>query len=223
MPVGSKAPRPDMAYININTIESDIDDCIINFFSQYDINIFDMSQRKLITHNLLTLAMMNVYKTLFKPNQSMINNQKSLIDYDNIDMLTVIANKFIELSLMFNKSLGLMQFSLFTGIHRSTLAEWRDNKQLNPARSDVINNICECHKMEQIGLLNDTPVGALAVANNDIETGLEWSTKQALNNTAAAVYILPTERTNRLQLAAPDQSQVLAIPDTSDKDKVLTS
>ena len=214
--------KPDMGYININTIESQIDECVLKFFSDRNIDIYDSTQRKLITHNMVTLCMRYVYNNLFRPNTTLWNNQKSLIDYDNIELLTVIANKFIDLSLEFNKSLGLMQFSLFTGIHRQTLAEWRDNKQLNPERSDVINNICECHKMEQIGLLNDTPVGALAVANNDIETGLQWSQNQALNNTAAAVYILPTERTNRLALTAPgDSEKVLEV--IQDKNKVLTS
>ena len=68
----------------------------------------------------------------------------------------------------------------------------------NPMRSDIINNICECHKMEQIGLLNDSPVGALAVANNDVETGLQWSEKQALASGNSTIYILPSERLQSL-------------------------
>lgn len=134
----------------------------------------------------------------------MINNQHSKIDYNDIDLLYIIANKFIMLSLKFNKSLGLMQFSLFSGIHRATLAEWRDHPEANPARSDIIKNICECHKMEQINILNDTPVGALAVANNDHETGLEWSKNQAAQIAANTVYLLPSERVDRLKLPKPE-------------------
>ena len=118
---------------------------------------------------------------------------------------------------MFNKSLGLMQFSNMTGIHRQTLAEWRDNERSNPARSDVINNICECHKMEHIGLLNDTPVGALAVANNDVETGLQWATKQAIAAGQQAVFLIPSERLNRLSISAAE-AVPLPVPKEAEKE-----
>jgi hypothetical protein len=191
--------RKDNA-IDINTIAADIDNVIINFFTKRNIDIYDIQQCRTIPHNVLTLCMMSVYNQLFKPDHGMINNQRSIIDYNDIELLTVIANKFIEWSLWFSKSLGLMQFSIFTGIHRATLAEWRDNREPNPARSDIINNICECHKMEQISLLNDTPVGALAVANNDQETGLNWSANQAAQITNNTVYLLPSERSGKLKL-----------------------
>lgn len=191
--------------ININTIESDIDKCIIEFFNQRNIDIYDVAQVKNISHNLMTLCFMNCYDKLFKPSNTLFNNQKSLIDYDNIDLLTVIANCFIKWSLFFNKSLGLMQFSIFTGIHRTTLAEWRDDVNgLNAPRSILIKNIIECHKMEQINLLNDSQVGALAVANNDTETGLEWAKQTAALQASNTVYILPSERVDRMRLQAPE-------------------
>lgn len=195
---------PKTKYININTISQDIDNCVIEFMNKYSIDIYDIQQCKSIPHNIITLCMINVYNTLFKPDTTLCNNQNSLIDYNNNEMLFIIANKFIELSLMFNKSLGLMQFSLFTGIHRETLAGWANDRESNPIRSDIINNIRECHKMEQISLLNDTPVGALAVANNDIETGLEWSKNQAAQITQNTVYLLPSERVDRMKLPKPD-------------------
>ena len=190
--------------ININTIEQQIDNCIVDFFNKRNIDIYDISQSKAITHNILTLCFMNVYNKLFKPTKPLFNNQKSLIDYDNIELLSVICDSFIKWTLFFDKSFGIMQFSVFTGIHRATLAEWRDNKELNPARSDLINNICECHKMEQINLLNNSPVGALAVANNDTETGLKWAANQAQQITNNTVYYLPSERTDKLQLEKLD-------------------
>lgn len=201
---------PKDKYININTIGAQIDNCVFDFFTARNIDIYDITQCKSIPHNIITLCMMNVYNTLFKPDQTLCNNQKSLINYDDIELLQTIANKFIELSLHFNKSLGLMQFSLFSGIHRATLADWRDNKNINPARSDIINNICECHKMEQIGLLNDTPVGALAVANNDIETGLQWSQNQAITAGNNAVFLIPSERLKRLEIGTGQPETIAA-------------
>lgn len=194
--------RKDNA-INIETISNQIDNAVVSFFDNFNININDLNVCRTIPHNTLTLCMMSIYERLFKPCKGMVNNQKSLIDYNDMEQLTIIANSFIKWSLWFNKSLGLMQFSIMTGIHRETLALWRDDKESNPMRSDIVRNICECHKMEQICLLNDTPVGALAVANNDVETGLEWSKNQVQQITNNTVYYLPSERRDRLKLDAP--------------------
>lgn len=187
--------------ININTIENEIDNCVIEFFNQYNIDIYDLSQCKQVTHNLLNLCFKYIYKRLFKPDHSLICNKKSLVDYNDITQLTIIANKFVEICQHFNKSLGLMSFAFMLGCDYSTLYLWlQSDETLNPARFKVLKSIQECHKLAQINLLNDTPVGALAVANNDVETGLEWSKQQAAQIAQNTVYILPSERLNRLKL-----------------------
>lgn len=191
--------RTDNA-IDINTIADQIDNCVFSFFENFNINIYDVTQCKTVPHNTLTLCMMSIYDKLFKPSCGMVNNQRSLIDYNDIEQLTVIANSFIKWALWFNKSMGIMQFSMMTGIHWQTLADWERNEELNPIRSAIVKNIRERHKMEQINLLNDTPVGALAVANNDTETGLNWSKNQAQQITNNTVYYLPSERSDKLKL-----------------------
>lgn len=191
--------RTDNA-IDINTIALKIDNIITEYFDKFGIDLYNLEQRKFITHNLLTGAFKAVYNSLFKPNHGMINNQRSIIDYNDIELLTVIANKFIDYCLMLDKSLGLMQFSLFTGIHVTTLMQWRDNPESNPKRTEVIKSIVDCHKMEQINLLNGSPVGALAVANNDHETGLNWSANQLQQIANNTVYLIPSERVDRLKL-----------------------
>lgn len=191
--------RHDSA-IDINTIADQINNCVILFFDKYNINIYDVNQVRTIPHNLYSACMISCYKKLFKPDHKMINNQRSIIDYNDVELLSVIANTFIELAMMFNKSMGIYQFSLLTGIHWQTLAEWERNTEVNPARSAIVKNIREYHKLEQVQLLNDTPVGALAVANNDPETGLEWGKNQAQQITNNTVYYLPSERTDKLKL-----------------------
>lgn len=191
--------RTDSA-IDVNTIAGQIDNCIVSFFDKLNINIYDLNAQKLITHNLLTAAFLDTYNKLFKPSHGMVNNQRSIIDYNNVEVLQAIANKYIDICLLLNKSLGLMPFSLLTGIHVTTLMTWRDNPELNPARTEVIKHLVECHKMEQIGLLNGSPVGALAVANNDTETGLNWSANQVQQITNNTVYYLPSERSDKLKL-----------------------
>ncbi len=192
--------RKDHA-INNETIENQIDNCIMDFFKKFNVDIYDSKQCNAVTHNQLTLCMKEVYKTLFKPSKTMINNQKSLIDYENIEQLTIIADAFIKWCLWFNKSLGLLPFSYMTGINLETLRRWAaDDQELNPERCRVIKSVQEAHKQEQINILNGAPVGALAVANNDIETGLEWSKNQAAQLTNNTVYYIPSERLDRLNL-----------------------
>jgi hypothetical protein len=186
--------------ININTISQQITNCVEKFFCKYNIDIYDVNQIRTIPHNLYNACMISCYKDLFKPDHKMINNQHSIIDYNDVELLSIIANTFIELAMMFNKSIGIMQFSLLTGIHWQTLAKWERDEQLNPLRSAIVKNIREYHKLEQIALLNDTPVGAMAVANNDVETGLNWSANQVQQITNNTVYYLPSERSNKLQL-----------------------
>ena len=190
--------------IDINTIEADIDNCVIEFFNQYNIDINDSVSCKAVTHNMLSLCMRYIYKNLFKPSHTMINNQKSLVDYNDTELLTVLANKFIDLCLRFNKSLGLLSFGYMVGCDYSTLMNWLNNKESNPVRFDILKSIQEQHKLIHIGLLNETPVGALATANNDSETGLEWSKNQAQQITNNTVYLLPSERVDKLRLQAPD-------------------
>lgn len=190
--------------IDINTIEADIDNCVIEFFSQYNIDINDSVSCKAVTHNMLSLCMRYIYKNLFKPSHTMINNQKSLVDYNDTELLTVLANKFIDLCLRFNKSLGLLSFGYMLGCDYSTLMNWLNNKESNPVRFNILKSIQEQHKLIHIGLLNETPVGALATANNDSETGLEWSKNQAQQITNNTVYLLPSERVDKLRLQAPE-------------------
>lgn len=190
--------------IDINTIETDIDNCVIEFFSQYNIDINDSVSCKAVTHNMLSLCMRYIYKNLFKPSHTMINNQKSLVDYNDTELLTVLANKFIDLCLRFNKSLGLLSFGYMVGCDYSTLMNWLNNKESNPVRFNILKSIQEQHKLIHIGLLNETPVGALATANNDSETGLEWSKNQAQQITNNTVYLLPSERVDKLRLQAPE-------------------
>lgn len=187
--------------ININTICDDIDNCIESFLDELGIDR-DYKSITSIKHSTVNYMLSYIYKHLFKPNKTMINNQKSIIDYNDVDLLQVLADKFIDICQRFNKSLGLMSFSYMIGVSYSTIALWLQNdEKSNPARLRVLKSVQESHKAQHIALLNESPVGALAVANNDTETGLEWSTKQALTAQNNAVFLIPSERLNRLQIA----------------------
>ena len=96
-----------------------------------------------------------------------------------------------------------MAFASMVGVDYKSIYTWMnetDPAKLNPERLRVLKNIQEHHKAEQINLLNQSPVGALAVANNDKETGLEWAKQQAPQIAAQTVYLIPSERAGRLGL-----------------------
>lgn len=197
---------PSDKYININTVCDDIEQCISDFLDEMQISR-DYKSLTSIKHSTVNYMFTYIYNRLFKPDITLCNNQKSYVDYDNIELLTVLANKFLEICQRFNKSLGIMSFGYMIGANYNTLAKWANDQEANPARSRVIKTIQESHKAQQIALLNDSPVGALAVANNDTETGLNWSRNQAAQITNNTVYYLPTERSDRLKLAAGDPSR----------------
>ena len=158
-----------------------------------------------ITHNQINYCLRQIYKNIFQPDKALYNNQASKIDYNDCNQLYIIAQSFLDICMMFNKSLGLMSFCYLTGINPDTIYRWisPEGKRLNPERSEIIKYIQEGHKAAQIALLNDSPVGALAVANNDVETGLEWSRHQALTAASNTVFLLSSERAEKLKLTAP--------------------
>lgn len=185
--------------ININNVCNSIDNCINDFLI---INGIENNYKSLVSvkHSTINYMFSYIYERLFKPDHNLPNNQKSLIDYNDVELLQVLADKFNSICQRFNKSLGVMSFCYMVGVSYDTVYSWLHNPDSNPERIKVFKSIQENHKVQQIALLNDTPVGALAVANNDVETGLNWSANQVQQITNNTVYYLPSERSNKLQL-----------------------
>lgn len=197
--------------IDLNTLENDV---MTALYKALDTMCFDRSgvdpenHKRTVSHNQLNYCFRMIYKNVFKPDQNQINNKKSIIDYENIEQLQAVADLFLYICGLYNKSLGLMSFSFMTGIDYKTIYNWVSDqgKKLNPERFQILKYIQESHKAAQIGLLNESPVGALAVANNDTETGLEWAAKQATTAQNNAVFLIPSERLQRLSITAHENS-----------------
>lgn len=192
--------KPDYNFINPETVHDEVMSTVNQVITELGYDITNPKERRSITHSEINYVLRQVYYRLFKPPKALYNNQASLINYDNVELLQVLANTFIDICATFNKSLGLMSFSFMLGVNYKTLYNWLQGENPNPERLQVLKSIQECHKVQQIALLNESPVGALAVANNDTETGLEWSKQQAALQATNAVYILPSERSGRLKL-----------------------
>ncbi len=197
--------------IDLNTLENDVMTALYKALDTMGFNksgVDPENHKRIISHNQLNFCFRMIYKNVFKPNQNMINNQKSIIDYENIEQLQAVADLFLYICGLYNKSLGLMSFSFMTGIDYKTIYNWVSDqgKKLNPERFQILKYIQESHKAAQISLLNESPVGALAVANNDVETGLEWAAKQAITAQNNAVFLIPSERLQRLSITAHDEN-----------------
>lgn len=193
-------------YIDIDTLNDTVNQCIEDYCSMYGIDLSNYNQRVNIRHNEVNNILLYCYDHIFKPDKTLINNQRSLIDYNSIEQLTVVIDVFIRVCLFFNKSLGLMSLCMFTGIDDNTIQRWssEEGKKSNPTRWALLKKVKEYNKNALVSNLKDTPVGALAVANNDKETGLEWGKNQAQQITNNTVYLLPSERVDKLRLQAPE-------------------
>lgn len=203
--------KPQYNYINNETLKDNILECFNKYlyilgFDEQGIDSSNERKPRYITHNQINYILRQIYNDILKPNKSLFNNQKSILNYDDIEQLNIIANIFIDICTKFNKSLGLMSFSFLSGIDYTTLIEWLNDKTVNPKRSAILKTVQESHKAIHISLLNESGLGQVAVANNDIETGLQWQQQAGSGISANAVYILPSERVDKLKLQKDDQA-----------------
>lgn len=208
--MASKAQKPEYNYINASTVYDEVmtafNAAMLSIgFNENGIDNSNEKKPRYITHNQVNYCFRQVARKLFTPEKPLYNNQKSLINYDNVELLTELSKVFIDICQRFNKSLGLMSFSWLCNIDYSTLYLWlQRDEESNPARFKVLKSIQENHKAIHVALLNESPVGAMAAANNDTETGLKWAANQVQQITNNTVYYLPSERTDKLKLEKLD-------------------
>ena len=199
-----KAEKPKYNFINPDILQSQVDEVIHEYCDTYGIDIYNYNVRCNIKHNEVNNILRYCYNKIFRPDRKLYNNQASLLDYDDIVQMSCVTEVFLNVCSLFNKALGIFSFSIFTGISHTTLTAWSESdKESNPARLALLKSIRDYNKSALIDNLKDSPVGALAVANNDVETGLEWSKNQVQQITNNTVYYLPSERRDRLKLDAP--------------------
>ena len=197
-------------YIDIENLSSNIDNIINDtLINEFHIDINNYKELVNIKHSTFNYLLTVVCNKLFKPSDYILNYKKTYIDYNNIDLLSILVDIFIKLTKRFNKSVGLYGFASLIGVDLVTVNSWvsEEGKKLNPARFQLLQNIREEHKAQHISLLNDSVVGQIAVANNDNETGLKWAEKQQQQAARQAVYFLPSERLDRLRLEETEPEQ----------------
>ena len=201
-----KAEKPNYNFINPQELPNQVNNILTEYCSLYGIDLYNYKERSSIKHNEVNNILRYMYNRIFKPSTGLYNNQRSLLNYDDIEQLQSAVDVFLNICSLFNKALGLWSFCIFTGIDDNTVIRWssEEGKQSNPIRWELLKSIKEYNKGALISNLKDTPVGALAVANNDHDTGLEWSKNQAAALAVNTVYLLPSERVDRMKLDKPE-------------------
>lgn len=178
--------------VDLEHLEENINGEFMKFLQSGGIDTGNFSELAKIKHNTFEAALTHVYEKLFKPDTTQINNQQSILSYNDLDIfnrLIYIYNKLCELC---NKSTGLSGFSSMTGYSEHQLQVWRKD-ELNPDRMALIEKLQKKRQHIHVNRLQDNIVGDVAVANNAEEAGLMWAQKntpQIQNNT---VYLMPGE------------------------------
>lgn len=190
----------DIEYLN-----SKIDELIIEYSNKYGLDINDYNFRVKVKHNTIISLLSYVNSNLFmKPyNIYLSNGQKTLIDFNDYFLIEFLVNKFLDICKLFNKSLGLYSFECFTNIDDDILTAMlygSNGEKPNPKFKAVIKKIADYKARSLVGLLQDSNIGQMATANNDKATGLNWSENSAPKIEKETVYILPSERMDRLKL-----------------------
>ena len=78
----------------------------------------------------------------------------------------------------------------------------------NPRRCDNLRKIANYNRDAVIHNLKESNIGLIAVANNDKETGLEWSKNNAPKVEKQNVFFIPSERVDRLKISRGDNNEV---------------
>lgn len=118
-----------------------------------------------VTTNQMTYHFDECYKALFKPEKPLINNQTNNLPYNTINIERLI-NIYLSICSIYNLLPSVYVFTRFSGLTEETMEGYvtRGRLIIGKHRKNFVQN-----------RLNDSPVGVIALANNDIDTGLLYT------------------------------------------------
>lgn len=170
-----------------------LDTYIEDFCSKNRINPGEMKTSQ------FTSALLYIYRTLYKPAVSQVNNRTCVLDYeteDGLNELCRVADAYIFIALKYNKMPTSYGFQCLTGVTMDTLTRWynggqllRNSGNITKLRYDLSKRIFECSREYVRGALADTNIGLITLANNDSMIGLEYNKHQLQQ----AAELLPSE------------------------------
>lgn len=125
--------------------------------------------------NRINFLLRQCYKTLYAPNKPLKTNRHSIIPYtpENIQRLIDI---YLDITSRYNALPSIAGFQYYTGIDDNTVRR----QEVTPA-SGLIGKARKNYIQNR---LNNTPIGVLALANNDVETGLLYTRQNIVTHEA---------------------------------------
>lgn len=178
--------------VDLEHLEENIKGAFLAFLSDGGVDVDNFEAITKIKHSTFESALRHVYKKLFQPDHTQLNNQLSLLPYDDLEVLDRLITIYNDLCMMCDKTNGLYGFSSLTGYALRTLEGWAVD-ELNPARMQQVKKLTETRKHLFRNMLSDDRTGRIVLANNDRELGLEYERSKAQEINKATVYILPGE------------------------------
>lgn len=182
--------------VNLDTLEQDINGVFLDFLRRGGVDVDNLDAMAKVKHNTFDRTLQAVYDTLFRPDKTLINNQKTLLPYDDNNVLENIINIYIKLCNYTDNDSTIQGFSCLTGFDKATLNRWGSD-ELNPARCNLIKSITENRQGMIENKLSDHPIGTTALANNSASLGMMWARNNQPVLAQKAVYILPAEQTRK--------------------------
>lgn len=124
--------------------------------------------------NKINYLLSQCYKILYAQNKKIWTNRQSIIPYTPENMERLV-NIYLDIVHKYNALPSVNGFSLYTGI---------DDNTIYRAVTPVSGMIAKDRKGYIQNRLNNTPIGVMTLANNDIETGLLYTRQNIVTHEA---------------------------------------
>ena len=174
--------------INADSLSSDFSDVsdsvLLSKFQDIVSNIELLTDDYLKSHNIVSLKeltqqeysgyLMYIAMKYFKPTkilykhiQGVSNNKQITLMYDD-DLLTLLCEYYIYMSLDCNKVVNMYSFSLFSGIDDDTLTRWTKEESQRPKAYGITKRLSKAYEksLENGAQSGKNPVGFIATLNH---------------------------------------------------------
>jgi len=168
----------DVDFTDMEYLKNRIENAIEEFCEKY--NIQDL---KAETQNVFNACLKYIYNTVFKsPDQSSTKyKSKSIVDIDNLELLTALLDYYIYLCDLYGKAVNVSSYCSMLGLSRTVIYEWGNRTRLNSEYNDIFKILDTERERSLSDLLisgKRQPIGVLAVLNHEKGWNLPGTSKE---------------------------------------------
>lgn len=158
--------------INVNNVCQLID----KYFDLYFVNMFPdgydyITLTKVVRTTTFKSCMRFIFENVFK-SDVVYNKNASILNTDNVELLTVICEKYLSICDNYNKQLGITGYALLIGYDMDYVRSWGEN--VTGPLYPIFKSLKDHLKDSSEDSLKDSDIGRIAVANNSNEVGLNY-------------------------------------------------